>query len=171
MRKTAFLVFAALFVSALASAAESEKEASFVMLDESPVEIQKIGERCPVRVELPWPEVGVGGGEKVVGALARYVHCQGVQVSHLVVEAKKGPLDLVELIASAWVIAPKGRDTTALLEYEFVGADGESFRARQFLKLDEGEINWSDGGSIRVPGKTDLSTLRLRVTMTTPAPE
>lgn len=154
----------------LAVPGHGDEAEPYVSLDALPADFQSLGERCPVRVELPLPELRKGGPAKVVGALARYVHCQGVRISHLEVGAAKGPLDLVELSASAWVIAPQGRDGTAELEYELVAADGETYELRQFLELDEGEINWGHGGMLRVPGTVDLSSLRLRVTMTTPAP-
>jgi hypothetical protein len=163
------LVFAVLVSITLGPGAGAEESDGYVSLAMPPAELLKVGERCPVRVELALPELEVGGEEVIVGALARYVHCQGVRISHLNIEARKGPIDLVELVASARVIAPKGRDSAARLEYEFESADGEVHSASQFLDLDEGEINWDDGGSVLVPGTVDVSSLRLRVELTSPA--
>lgn len=151
------------------AAAEEREDDGYVSLEQSVTDLQALGDRCPIRVEMPVPEMKVGGPERIIGVLARYIECDGVRISHVEVELGRGPNNLVELSASATVIAPKGEDSTAKLMYYWVLPSGETHRARQYMHLDEGEINWEDAATIRVPGSVDLTSLRLRVEMTSPA--
>lgn len=147
---------------------DDRQDSEYVSLEQPVREIQAIGERCPVRVEMPVPAMEVGGEQRILGVLARYVHCRGVRLSHVEFEVNRGPLDLIELSASGYVIAPKGRDSTVELVYEWRTPGGDSHSTRQYMHLDEGEINWEDAAIVRVPESLDLSNLRLRVDMTSP---
>lgn len=146
-----------------------EDPEDYVSLELPVTELQELDERCPIRVEMPLAGLKVGKRTKTFGIRARYLQCRDVRISHVRVRARKLRAIWLELHASAYVIAPKGRDSDARLEYDFVSGDGEVFSARQYLELDEGEKNWGDGISVEVPRSTDLESLRLRIQMTTPA--
>lgn len=153
----------------LAPAVDAGEEGEYVSLKMPVAEIQKIGERCPVRVKLPLPELEVGARQKMVGIPGRYIHCKGVRIQRIDVRARPGRMTGVLLSASAWLEAPKGPDSSARLEYELVRADGTSDSKVQYLELDEGELNWGDGVRFWLPEIADLQGLRLRLQLTTPA--
>ncbi len=153
----------------LAPAVDAGEDEEFVSLERPVVEIQKIGERCPVRVKLPLPELELGARPKMLGIPARYIHCKGVRIQRVDVRARPGRMTGALLGASAWVEAPKGPDSSARLDYDLVRADGTTDSKVQYLELDEGELNWGDGVRFWLPEESDLQGLRLRLQLTTPA--
>jgi len=140
----------------------------FISLEMPVVELQKLGERCPVRVEMPLPELKIGDKPRIVGVVARYVSCRGVRISQIEVSARKTQFQGVELVVGAHVIAPGGQDTSARLHYRFVTSGGDEYPTDQYLPLDEGEVNWGNPTLATVPEATDISTLRLKVEMEVP---
>jgi len=140
----------------------------YVSLEMPVADIQQLGERCPVRVEMPLPALEPGERPRIVGVAARYVRCHGVRISHLEVHARRTAYHDVEILVRAQVIAPPGEDSSARLTFTFVSSDGHEYSTDQYLGLDEGEINWGDPSQVSVPESIDLSGLRLKVEMVVP---